>query len=194
MTDLSIFDINGLILREGGDRYTNDPSDPGGPTKFGITAVILGEVRHLGRAATAAEVQALTQTDAESIYTQRFIIGPGLDHVADASSPALALRLFDIGVNGGTGTAAQFLQQALNAFNRGGQDWADIQVGGGIGPQTLGALQAFMRVRGPQGGARVLEVAVQCLEGARYISLAQGNQALETYEYGWFSSRVILGS
>ena len=47
---------------EGG--YSNHPEDPGGPTKFGITAKTLGSYRRLGRDATPEEVRGLTLAEA----------------------------------------------------------------------------------------------------------------------------------
>lgn len=184
-------EVDALIEREGGDRFTNDPHDPGGPTKFGITGVTLGAARGLGRAATADEVQALQRPEAVSIYTKKYISDPGIDLVARVS-PALAVRLFDIAVNSGPLVGIGFMQTALNAFNRRGADYADVPVSGGCGPLTMQALSAFRARRGSQADV-VLETAVQCLEGARYLSQGAANQNLEDYEFGWFANRVILG-
>ena len=65
--------LDEIIRREGG--YVNHPADRGGPTNFGITAQTLGSWRKLGRPATAAEVQALTETEARAIYRQQYITG-----------------------------------------------------------------------------------------------------------------------
>jgi len=37
--DLQV-EIDALIEREGGDKYTNDPNDSGGPTRWGITQFV----------------------------------------------------------------------------------------------------------------------------------------------------------
>ena len=60
--------LDDILRREGG--YVNHPADRGGPTNFGITAQTLGSWRKLGRPATAAEVQALTEPEARAIYRQ----------------------------------------------------------------------------------------------------------------------------
>ena len=53
---------------EGG--YSNDPHDPGGPTKFGVT---IHDVRmYLNPNATAADVKALTLSQAIVIYRKRY--------------------------------------------------------------------------------------------------------------------------
>ena len=57
-----------LLIHEGG--YTNHPSDPGGPTKYGIT---IGDYRrHANPAATAADVKALKLSEAKAIYHAKY--------------------------------------------------------------------------------------------------------------------------
>jgi len=100
--------LDEIIRREGG--YVNHPSDRGGPTNFGITAQTLGAWRKLGRPATAAEVQALTETEARAIYRHQYITGPGLDVI---THPGLLHLLVDAGVHSGPKQAVQWLQSAL---------------------------------------------------------------------------------
>ncbi len=100
--------LDEIIRREGG--YVNHPDDRGGPTKFGITAQTLGAWRKLGRPATAAEVQALTETEAMAIYRQQYITGPGFDAV---THPGLLHLLVDTAVHSGPKRAVQWLQAAL---------------------------------------------------------------------------------
>jgi len=105
--------LDEIIRREGG--YVNHPADRGGPTKFGITAQTLGAWRKLGRAATAAEVQALTENEARAIYRQQYITGPGLDVI---THPGLLHLLVDSGVHSGPKRAVQWLQSALGDGRR----------------------------------------------------------------------------
>ncbi|MEJ2435465.1 MAG: glycosyl hydrolase 108 family protein [Pseudolabrys sp.] len=57
-----------LLAHEGG--YTNHPSDPGGPTNFGIT--IYDYRKYIKRNATAADVRAMTVGEAKAIYRKRY--------------------------------------------------------------------------------------------------------------------------
>jgi len=118
--------LDEIIRREGG--YVNHPSDRGGPTNFGITAQTLGAWRKLGRPATAAEVQALTETEAMAIYRQQYITGPGFEAV---THPGLLHLLVDTAVHSGPKRAVQWLQAALG-----------VTVDGVIGPKTRAALAA----------------------------------------------------
>ena len=104
-------------------------------------------------------------------------------------APSLAAELFDTGINMGTGTATAFLQRALNALNREGRDYADLTVDRQIGPSTLAALQAFLRKRGT-GGEAVLLKAVEALQGAHYINIAEARPSQEAFVYGWLANRI----
>ena len=53
------------------------------------------------------------------------------------------------------------------------------------------ALRAFLGRRG-DAGERVLLKALNCLQGARYIDLAQRRSANESFLYGWIANRVAL--
>jgi lysozyme family protein len=173
----------GLKAREGA--YVNDPSDPGGETNHGITARLAHACGYAG------DMRAMTWDQAKAIYRQHFYVEGGIAQVA-TFAPDLAVKLMDVGVNQGLFYAGKFLQIALNAFNRRGADYADVIVDGDIGKGTIRALNDFMAVRKAQGGEAVLISAVRCLQGARYLNLADGNPALEDFEFGWFKQRVAL--
>ena len=89
----------------------------------------------------------------------------------------------------GPGTAVGFLQRALNALNRQQADYPDIVVDRRIGLATLRAFAAFMRVRGERGEAVLLK-AMEALQGARYVALAEERPANEAFLYGWLANRI----
>jgi len=115
--------------------YTNDPADPGGPTKFGITLATLkgfgslGDLNHDGKV-DAADVQVMSEADARLFYKTRFWRWEAL------ADDILAAKCFDIGVNLGVGTAVGYLQTALRALGH------DVVVDCHLGPMTLGATNA----------------------------------------------------
>ncbi len=122
------------------------------------------------------------------IYRQRYWVGPRFDGVA-ALSNAVAEELFDTGVNMGPGAAVMMLQRSLNALNRQQRDWADVVADRRVGPATLAALQALLRVRRADGEAVLLK-ALNALQGARYIELAEARAANESFLHGWLMHRV----
>lgn len=180
MTDQFDQLVGPLLDVEGG--YTNNPADAGGETNWGVTAQVARENGYAGPMA------AMTRDQAAAIYRAKYWAKPGL-YLVSPLSPKIAAELFDTGVNMGTGTAGIFLQRALNALNEQGKDYPDLHVDGGVGPGTAGALKALLAKRGAQGEAVVLK-ALNCLQGAHYIELAEGRSANETFEFGWLANRV----
>ncbi len=90
----------------------------------------------------------------------------------------------------GPAVAATFLQRALTALNRSGADFPDLVPDGRIGQTTLGALAAFLKVRGKSGGETVLLRALEALQGERYLRLAERRPANEAFLYGWLANRI----
>ncbi|MBL8649578.1 MAG: hypothetical protein JNL35_04155 [Sphingopyxis sp.] len=172
--------IDAVIDREGG--YVNHPADRGGATCWGITEAVARAEGYAGA------MRDLPRGEAVSIYRRLYWQRPGYDQVA-RRAPAIAAELFDTGINMGTATATGFLQRALNALNRAARDYPDIVVDREIGPRTLSALDAFLRVRGA-GGETVLLRAMEALQGERYIALAERRPSQEAFLYGWLANRI----
>lgn len=179
--------INGVIDREG-DRYTNDPADAGGPTKYGITLATLRRAR--GGPVTAPDVEKLYRSEAFAIYEWLYVQKPGFDRVVGISA-SLGEELVDMGVNMGTAIAVTLLQRLLNALNCEEQHYADLRVDGDLGPATLGALQAYLKVRGEEG-LLVLLRGLICLKAARYVDITEHRKQNERFLYGWLRTRVGL--
>lgn len=177
----------GVLEREG-SAYTNNPADSGGPTKYGVTQRTLS--RYRGRPVSAAAVEALTESEAFNVYHAMFVEAPGYAQVVPLSE-AIAEELVDTGVNSGPGRASEFLQRALNALNRNGRDYADVKVDGDLGPATLAALRAYLAKRGKEGETVMLR-ALNCLQGAFYIELAEKRPKDEEFAYGWLRNRVTI--
>lgn len=118
-----------IVTREGG--YVNDPADPGGPTKYGVT---LGTLRQLGRdlngdgVSTASDVRLLTQVQARDIFLEHYFHRPGIA----ALPPVLQPSVFDMYVNAGA-NAVRILQRLLVQLGY------SLPVDGVIGPTTAQA-------------------------------------------------------
>ncbi|QZI85687.1 endolysin N-acetylmuramidase [Stenotrophomonas phage Summit] len=178
--------ISGILQREG-SKYTNNPNDSGGPTKYGITQATLARYRR--RAVTPQEVQNLTEAEARKIYEQLYWYDPGLDKV-NALSPKIAEELLDTGVNTGSGRAATFFQRALNGLNNGGKNWPDIAEDGAIGPRTIACYQAFVKQRGAANAEKVMFRYLNGLQLAFYDDLIRRRPKDEEFMYGWVLNRV----
>jgi lysozyme family protein len=102
--------LDRLLKDEGG--YTDHPSDPGGPTNFGIT---LADARRYWKGnATAADVRAMPQSVARKIYRERYWNALRCDELPAGVDYAV----FDYGVNSGVGRAGKVLRRVLNLSDR----------------------------------------------------------------------------
>ena len=119
-----------IVAREGG--FVNDPDDPGGATKYGVT---IHTMRRLGLDLTGdgvvsvADVRAMTRPRAEQIFIDHYYHRPRID----ALPKALQASVFDMYVNAG-GNAVKILQNLLRQMGQ------EVTVDGVIGPQTLRAV------------------------------------------------------
>lgn len=104
-----------ILDLEGGATITDDPNDPGGLTKWGISQ----------RAYPALDIRSLTRQDAEAIYYRDY----WLPVRADVAPWPYCLVLFDCAVNQGVNYATRASQTALG-----------LDPDGVIGPRTLASM------------------------------------------------------
>lgn len=166
--------------------YSDDPRDSGGPTKYGITEAVARAFGYVG------PMNLLSPNQAKAIYRGRYWDALQLDQVASLA-PAVAGELFDTAVNLGTDQAATFLQRALNVLNKEGSWYPDVKADGRIGPMTLASLREFSRRRGAEGQVVLLR-ALNALQGAFYVELAERRAKDEAFVYGWLLNRVEIAS
>jgi lysozyme family protein len=125
-----------IIAREGG--YVNDPDDPGGATKFGVT---IHTLRRLGLdldgdgEVTEADVRRLSRDRAREIFVTHYFEAPGIGRLPALIQPSV----FDMYVNAGA-QAVRILQRLLNDMGHG------LEVDGRIGPLTAGAAHQAHRL------------------------------------------------
>lgn len=100
-----------LLVHEGG--YAHHPSDPGGPTNFGIT--IHDYRKYVKPDASAADVRAMPLSDAKAIYRDKYWSALRCDELPLGVDYAV----FDYGVNSGTARAAKVLQRLLGLPDNG---------------------------------------------------------------------------
>lgn len=171
-----------LVLIEGG--YVDDPADSGGKTRYGITERVARANGYKGA------MRDLSLDIAEAIYRSQYWDPLRLDSVARVSTP-VADELFDSAVNLGVRRAATWLQRSLNVLNGRQGLYADMIVDGFVGPVTIAALRDYIEHRGDEG-ATVLLRALNGLQAAFYIELAERRERDERFVYGWILKRVRL--
>ncbi|OUS20904.1 peptidoglycan-binding protein [Rhodobacterales bacterium 59_46_T64] len=128
-----------IVAREGG--FVNDPDDPGGATKYGVT---IHTMRRLGLDLTGdgvvsvADVRAMTRARAEQIFVDHYFHRPRID----ALPVSIQASVFDMYVNAGS-NAVRILQQLLRQMGQ------QVSVDGVIGPQTIRAVK-IAQAQAPQ--------------------------------------------
>jgi len=172
--------IEAVISREGG--YVDNANDRGGPTNYGITEAVARSQGYSGA------MSDLPRTEAVAIYLRLYWLRPRLDKVAE-HAPALAAKLLDISVNMGPTSAISFLKRSLNAISRANSPTPNFASVSNVDDALLAALQSFLTSRGEDGEA-VLVKAVNALQGAQYIAIAERRPADKVFAYGWIKNRI----
>jgi len=152
--EMSRFDeiIEVVLEHEGG--YVNDPKDPGGETNFGIAK----------RSHPDVDIKNLTKEGAKEIYKEVY-----WDKNKVESLPEDLWHIyFDCCVNMGKSRAVKILQQAANGKG------ANIDVDGGLGPNTLKAISNVELDR------------VRSYRVKYYADLVTRKPDLERFYFGWF--------
>lgn len=175
--------ITQTIAKEGGARYTNDPADAGGETKWGVTSAMARSAGYTGAMADMPEDVAL------NIYKVFFWQQPGFDAISVLNG-TLGAMLLDLGVNNGTSWPSKWLQRSLNVLNGNQSNWKDIPVDGQAGAMTRLAVSSLIKMRGNEG-IRVLCASIRALAGVRYIELAEADRSQARFEFGWLSQRAF---
>ena len=114
----------------------NDPDDPGGATKYGVT---IHTLRALRGSATVADVKALTEAEAVAIFKGQYFERPKINQL-----PApLQASVYDMQVNAGA-NAIKILQRLAAEFG------VKLAVDGVLGPKSIGAIDRIHRKAGAQ--------------------------------------------
>lgn len=112
--------IDSIIKREGGSKVTDDPSDSGGRTQYGISERAHPEAWADGK---------VTYPEARDIYNRVYILAEHFDKI---SNIFLQHQVVDFGVLHGHNTAAKLLQQIVG-----------VKTDGIIGPKTIDAINNY---------------------------------------------------
>ncbi len=155
-----------IVAREGA--FVNDPDDPGGATKYGVT---IHTMRRLGLdldhdgLVTRGDVLVLSKAQAVDIFLTHYFEKPRVGQLPDV----LRASVFDMYVNAGA-QAVRILQNLLR------QMAFEVTVDGVIGPQTARAC-----VAAADPGPLALRDAYGVARRNYYFRLADRRVALRKY-------------
>lgn len=182
-----------VLLHEGFGKYTDDPVDPGGPTRWGISLKFLqklgdtdndgwrdGDLNHDGDVDTK-DIRSMTRGQAEKIYRVQFWdrYGYGRLHSARVGG-----KIFDFAVNMGPYNAHKVLQYACRACEH------EVVVDGIIGPKTIAAANSCAPpLPRPDRRAQVEPLLAACrTAGAgHYLILVARCPVFVKYIKGWLN-------
>jgi lysozyme family protein len=154
------------LPHEGG--FSNNPSDKGGPTNYGITEATARRNGYQG------PMEALPLETAAGIYESEY--WPGLDEL---DSQAVASKIFDLRVNFGVAGGNRIAQMAANELVD-----PPTTVDGRWGPDTVATINAA------DPASMLDELATAA--AARYQAIVDRDPSQETFLRGWMRRALDL--
>ncbi|MGE0450583.1 MAG: glycosyl hydrolase 108 family protein [Vicinamibacterales bacterium] len=163
-----------IIDRFEGHTFTNDPADPGGATKFGVTLRALTDYRRKKSGnptlvVTADDVRAMTRGEAVDVLMTAYAVGTCLVFILDER---LRFVVIDYAVHAGPAAAIAALQRGVG-----------VKVDGLFGPISQDAVNRHANA--VQLGAYVLAARAEAMQ-----RLMAARPAMQKYQGGWFA-RII---
>jgi lysozyme family protein len=149
--------VERVLANEGG--YSSNPADPGGATKFGISA----------RSYPELDIAALTREAAVKIYWNEWWLRFGFAQLP----AAIGAKTFDLAVNMGAAQAIQCLQRALRACG------CPVIEDGALGPATA--------VASRRADPAALTAALRSEAAAHYRLVASKQKCGADFLKGWLN-------
>jgi len=162
--------IDNLIEREGGSRETNDPLDPGGRTKWGISERANPDLWVNGPP---------TYAQARRRYFERYVLP--FDGIKDLS---LLEQLVDWGVTSGPEKVVRILQQLVGT-----------RIDGKVGPKTLAKVAGFPAgtlFGHPVPGNVLLNLAIRDARALHYAGITKAKPTNLRFILGWLNRTFSL--
>lgn len=156
-----------VIGLEGG--YVNDPNDPGGETKYGITHATLARARKYDLV-NHNNIKDLTLDEARNIYWTLWWNPLLLSQLL----ARIAIEVFEQAVNFGLVPAVNHLQQALVWMG------ARIDVDGVMGKFTIEAASKLVPSQ-----VNILLKMLNGLQFMRYVEIVKANPSQKKFFVGW---------
>jgi len=168
-----------VLQHEGG--FTNDPTDSGGPTNYGISLtyllgtgdITIGDFNHDGKI-DIKDIKEMTIDNAIAVYNKEWWIKYGYENLAD---PTLAGKVFDTSVNMGGKQAHILLQRAIRACG------ITVVEDGSLGPRSFSAVSTLVA----SGSADALLSSFRSEQAGFYRCLITKKVVFEKYRNGWMT-------
>lgn len=173
MIDYYVLAYDATMENEGRGKRTKNKLDPGGETYSGISRVhhprwsgwpLIDQWIREGKPIDVDRLEPMVR----EFYRNKFWHPIAGDQLAELS-PAIALKVFDVGVNVNTVRASEWLQLALNLLNRNQLLYKDLLVDGDIGFRTIGTLRVALAQHPPT--KEVTEKRIIKIISSRYNDL-----------------------
>jgi lysozyme family protein len=170
--------IKFINQNEGG--YVNDPDDPGGATKFGISLRFLKTLGEYGDFdgdgdIDVDDIKLMSQEDADGIYKRFWWDKYRYGLIKDQE---VATKIFDFSINMGASRAHKISQESVNLLPNFFQSAnLPLIVDGILGDKTLSEINKAMPER--------LMVAIMTSAASFYRSLVVKNPTFKKYIDGW---------
>ena len=163
--------IETVLRREGG--FVDNPNDPGGATKYGISLRWLSQRGMIGDFdgdgdVDVDDIRVMDRDQAMLIYRNNWWDRYGYGGIHDEWT---ATKIFDMSVNMGASQAHKLVQRALTVS---GQPVVDDGI---FGPATLKAVNLAETC--------LFEGAVKATQAAFYRQLVEKNPKLAEFKDGW---------
>ncbi len=150
--------IGKILNHEGG--YVDDPVDPGGETKYGISK----------RSYPHVDIKALTEAQAKDIYYRDWWLRLRCNEIQDNR---IAQKYLDTSINVGPRNGVRILQRALCDVGEA------VVIDGIIGPKTLAATN--------RADPDKLLASMRYHQAQHYKKLIDRNPELARFERGWMN-------
>ena len=146
-----------VLIEEG--IYSDDSTDRGGETKYGISS----------RTFPDEDIAGMTGDRTKTIYDGQYWNAIRGDEI---KSQDIASKLFSIAVNAGPETAAKIAQRAMTFLG------VDLVVDGVAGPVTISALNQYR-------DRRALIAAIKMFQMEHYRQIIERDSTQSKYANGW---------
>jgi lysozyme family protein len=168
--------IAATMALEGG--WVNNPADPGGETKDGITKRVAVEHGYTG------PMRTMPREVAEGIYYSDYLVKPGYAPLIPVDA-AVTEELFDTTVNMGAPRPSRWFQQSINMLCD-----ARLAEDGRVGASTVAAYAGCQK---RVGATRLCLAMLEQLDEhqrAEYGRLVRVNPRLRVFYKGWVANRI----